>query len=126
MTKPAVNKDLRVSLTLGLTIPVETYGSVKPSISILEIDPSGDVEAQVELALNAAVVGFAKIDENLETLLSEIIAPITNTPSMKTKLDTLDEDLKKVKRNITTIASKIRSMAETLPVAAAQVIEEKE
>lgn len=105
-------KDLRVTVELGLVLPVtkDGYGNVKPRIVLSGLDPAGDIEKQITTGLNTAVRAFARIDESLDQVLSEILAPVTGQPGFKDRLEVMEKDLATAKGNIRRMAEKVKSM----------------
>jgi len=62
-----------VSIEFGITF--EHDGDYyKPLIKLTDIDPTGNVDEQVTIALEAANIGFARINEQLDISLSQIVA----------------------------------------------------
>lgn len=105
-------KDLRVTVELGLVLPVtkDGFGNVKPRIVLSGIDPFGDVDKQISLGLETAVKAFARIDGSLDQVLSEILAPVTGQPGFKDRLEVAEKDVTTAKGNIRRTAEKVKSM----------------
>lgn len=117
---------LLVSVELGATIPIgETMGFVKPSLRISNIDPAGDVAEQVRRGLAAATVAFAEIDGKLEEVIADLIAPSTGQPSIGTRTEVLERGLETVRRNIKTIADKVKEQQALLAARAQAVVTEE-
>ncbi len=57
----------RLSVSLGLTlkIPGSDYEFIRPEVAVSNIDPAGDVTAQVKLALGAAVETFGLLGRHV-------------------------------------------------------------
>jgi hypothetical protein len=108
--KPA--GDLRVTVELGVVLPVtkDGFGNVKPRIMLSDIDPNGDVERQITVGLDTAVRAFARIDEALDQVLSELLAPVTGQPGFKDRLELAERDVSTAKGNIKRMAEKVKSM----------------
>lgn len=62
----------KVSIELGATIKTTDYGNVKPVIRVDDIDPEGDVEAQVAIAIEAAETGLFLIDKALDLQIKKL------------------------------------------------------
>lgn len=85
-----------VTIELGATLPFADYGNVKPLIRIEGIDPEGDVEEQIKQGVEVSQRAFARINEQLDVSVSEIIAPDTGKPGYRQKVETLESSLKEV------------------------------
>lgn len=121
--EPDSQRDLRVTVELGLVLPVtkDGYGNVKPRIVLSGLDPFGDVEKQISVGLETAVKAFVRIDESLDQVLSELLAPVTGQPGFKDRLELSEKDVKTAKGNIRRIADKVKSMDAEVAAALAKL-----
>lgn len=112
-------RDLRVTVELGLVLPVtkDGYGNVKPRIVLSGLDPSGDVEKQISTGLETAVRAFVRIDESLDQVLSELLAPVTGQPGFKDRLEISEKDITTAKGNIRRMAAKVKELDSDLKAA---------
>lgn len=110
--EPDSQRDLRVTVELGVVLPVtkDGFGNVKPRIVLSGLDPFGDVDRQISAGLETAVKAFARIDGSLDQVLSEILAPVTGQPGFKDRLEINEKDVRTAKGNIRRIADKVKSM----------------
>lgn len=112
-------KDLRVTVELGIVLPVskDGFGNVKPRVVLSGIDPFGDVDHQITVGLNTAVKAFARIDESLDQVLSELLAPVTGQPGFKDRLEVNEKDVSVAKGNIRRMADKVKQLDQELKQA---------
>jgi len=124
----ATNPSLRVSITLGLTIPHPDIQFVmaKPEIRISDIDPAGDVEAQVDAALTAAGAGFARLDGKLEEVLSEILTPHSGIPSLRSQMSEFASFRASMTGRFNTLIRKLKESPELRTAATAAIQAEAE
>ena len=108
--------DLRVSVELGGTFPFpgERFGNVKPNLVIHGIDPEGDVDAQIELALVTGEKGWAAIDEQLVVVISNLIAPHVGQPGIPAQLKEMQAKLATNTENIKRMADHLRTLGPTI------------
>lgn len=100
---------MKVSVELAATLPLPDsggYGNVKPRISIDEIDPDGDVEAQIALGIEIAQKAFVRIDEQLDVSISEIIST-DSKPGYREQVDNLSGEVKKLKDVVKKMADRL-------------------
>ncbi len=101
--------DLRVTIKLGLTIPLADYASIKPEIVIANLDPAGDVPAQLEMALEVAGVAFGEIDGRLSSTISSLVegAKLAQ-PEGAQRLDMVEQGMAAVTRSHNSLVKKLR------------------
>lgn len=104
------NVDLRISVTLGATLPTMQYGNIKPEITISNIDPNGNVEEQIELAIAAIKKGFESIDNHLVEFVESSEAIQESGTKLLEKVDTLETKLEKM---ITYIRSNVKPLVDS-------------
>lgn len=118
----AGNSDLRVTVELGLTLPVTQFGSVKPRITISGLDPSrGDVDDQIRIGLVTAVRAFAAINGDMDTIVSQILAPETAVPGMRDRVEAVETYRETARRNFKGIQSRLNRDTELVKALAADV-----
>lgn len=119
--------DLRVSATLGLTIPLpgDRFGNVKPELRIDGIDPEGDVEAQLQLALAAGEKAWIAIDGNMNVVVGQLLSPNAGVPTPLDRIEALEKTASTAKRNIATVTEKMKEMIPQLAQAIASQTEVK-
>jgi len=88
----ANNGEPRVSVELALTLPIPgvDYGMVKPAIRLDNIDPTGDVEAQISVGLETAARALARLDEHMEIAIHDMLAPETGAPGYRDRLASVE------------------------------------
>lgn len=97
---------LTISVELGAVIPVgdpKSFANVKPLLRIEGIDPSGDVDAQVSLALGAASKAWAAIDDNIEVAVSNIIGNELGNKSLTDQVKEIKAALNKFVNSLETV-----------------------
>lgn len=97
---------MRVSVELGCTLPfdVKGFGNVKPLITISDIDPEADVDKQIEMGIEVAKKAFVRIDEQLDIVISELIAT-DGAPGYRQKVETIEKDVHKMMTSFTNLLS---------------------
>jgi hypothetical protein len=88
---------LSVSVELGATIPTQEYGNVRPLVRIDGIDPNQDVEAQVNLALEAASKGFIAIDDKIIELVDQAAGTVESAPKIRNRVAEIEKQIKHLK-----------------------------
>lgn len=121
--EPDSQKDLRVTVELGLVLPVskDGFGNVKPRLVLSGLDPFGDVDRQITVGLETAVKAFARIDESLDQVLSELLAPVTGQPGFKDRLEVNEKDVSTAKGNIRRMADKVKQLDTQLAAAISEL-----
>lgn len=98
----------KINVSLGVTIPAGEMGFVKPQIEILELDTEGDIDGQITESLVAASKAFIRIDEELETVVSRLLSPVTNKPSTVDRISVLESEYKKIREAQAAAAKRLR------------------
>lgn len=103
----ATNPELRVSVQLGLTVPIPglDFGMIKPSIGVEGIDPSLPIDAQIEEALAIAKVAL----ESSSDSLGEYIATLTPPD----KITELENSVLAIKSTLNRLVSRLNAHFET-------------
>jgi hypothetical protein len=115
-------KDLRVTVRLGLSLPTGGAGDawIKPEVGLTNIDPAGDVAAQVEEGLAAASLGFIEIDGKLASALDRIIESVQLVrPAEVQRVDILERRVASVTQGFNDLVVRLRDKATTEAVTAA-------
>jgi hypothetical protein len=99
---------LRVTVSLGATMPFGDFGNVRPHIEISGIDPYGDVEQQINDGLATGVRAFARIDEELEVIITQLISPVAGKPGIRDRVERLENSLNTVKESNRKIIERLR------------------
>jgi len=87
-----------IDIELGITIPWnDTF--VKPLLTIKDLDPSVDIDPQINVCLEAANVAFVRISDQLIVSISEIISR-EGSPGYVEKVDELTKELNTVKATL--------------------------
>ena len=126
MTNP-----LTVDVELALVLPLgdgNDYHNIKPLLRINGLNPSGDVEEQLKLALTASSQAWASIDENIEVAISNILSTSVGSSSISDRIKNLekaritqDAALKSSSETIRNMADKIKSLDKSLIEALSSV-----
>lgn len=111
---------LTIDVELGATVPVGQFGNVRPLLRIRGLDPAGDVAAQVALALGAGQTAWALIDDELEVVISQMVAPDAGTPGFRDRVDALEQYRETARTNFKKIAERLKAMEGRLPAAVAE------
>lgn len=69
----------KVSVSLGINIPIgkdqpvgkDKYDRITPSVTIADIDTEGDVDKQIELAIEAGKKGWRAASEMIAVMIKE-------------------------------------------------------
>ncbi len=99
---------LRVTVELGATMPFGEMGFIKPLLRISNIDPDGDVKAQVQRGIGVAAEAFAEIDGELERVISDMLSPMLGKPGYSDRVEKLEQSVGVLRRNVRTIVAKIK------------------
>lgn len=94
---------MKVNVLLGVTLKVNEGDYVKPQIELVEIDPEGDVDAQIEEGISIARKSFLAIDGELDNTISKILAPVTNAPTVSSRVSELETDYQYLRERINSI-----------------------
>lgn len=101
------NDDLRVSVEFGMTF--EHDGAFfKPLITVSNIDPKSDVDAQVTIGLEAAATAFVRIDEQLDVSLSQLLAT-NGKPGALERLEKLDKGFTECRTKLNDIIASLKA-----------------
>ena len=92
---------LSFTVELGATIPTTEYGNLRPLIKIANIDPSGDVEAQINIAMAGATQAFTAIDDQIVQFVEEAAKAIGGGLKINNRLKAVEEALAATKRDAT-------------------------
>lgn len=110
MSDPLDPKRMTVSVELGLTIPWGEMGFVKPRLGINDIDPASDIEKQIKQGLEIGVIAFAAIDGQLERVISDVIAPMSNQPGFTERVSKLEKGMMLTRKNLKIVADRLRQL----------------
>lgn len=113
---------LLVTVGLGATLPFGEMGFLKPELRVANIDPAGDVAAQVQAGLAAAGVAFAAIDGELERVISDMLTPMGSKPGYADRVERLERSVDMIRRNIATVVTKVREHEAAIAARAALVV----
>ncbi len=117
-----MGKDLRVTVRLGLSLPTGDAGDawIKPEVELTNIDPAGDVAAQVEEGLAAATLSFIEIDGKLAAALDRIIESVQLVrPAEVQRVDILERRVALVTQGFNDLVVRLRDQATAAAVTAA-------
>ena len=118
------NQDLLVRVELGMVLPFgdSQYNNIKPLVS-MTLNPYSEesIDSQVERALAAATVAFAKIDEQMSVVVTDLIAPASGSPTFGDRLTALEDYRKTASSNFKKIQVKMNELATAAPSIAAEV-----
>jgi len=105
--------ELRVGVELGLSIPVpETEIWLKPTISILGIDPEGDVDAQLAIGIETAAKAFTQIEDHMEVAVSQIIAHEGGIPGFRDRLGAVEAGMSRASTRLNEVIKKLNESHE--------------
>ena len=101
---------VKVSISIGVTLPIPgmDYSFIRPEISISDIDPEGDVDAQVALALGAAAVAFDKADEHLEVTIGRLLAVNAGEPTMHERVGEIEDAQRRVHETLLKVRDRLK------------------
>lgn len=116
-------KRLTVSVGLGITLPVGEYGNTKPTIYINDIDPAKDITAQITTGIETGIRALVEIDNNLEVVLSQILAPETGIPAFKDRLKDVEAYQKTTKSNMKSLQVRLKDDKEIVAGLEARIRE---
>jgi len=107
---------LTVSVELGAVMPLSEkgFGNIKPLIKIDGLDPSGDVETQISLALSAATAMWVAIDKHMEIAVSNLIGGALGTKGVTDRVTEVEEILSNTLRNMETMRSNNKLMVDKI------------
>lgn len=111
---------MRVTIELGGTFPFpgpDTFGNVRPLIRITDLDPEGDVEGQIQLALAVGEKAWVAIDDELAVKLHSMFSVHAGVPTVPEVMRAFENKLATNSENIKRIAEHVRTL--TPPMAAA-------
>lgn len=94
-----MSSSLTVDVELGATIPTLEYGNIRPLIRISGVDPNGDVESQIEIAIAGATKVFASIDDNIINFVEEAAKAVGGGLEINNRLKAVEEALAIIKRD---------------------------
>lgn len=111
-----MNPDLRLNVHVGVVLPIPglNIGVIKPDIEIQGLDPNGDVEAQVTLALEKAAYAMARMDEQLEVVMTDMLSPETGSPGYRERLEEAERSISAVKQRLNEVIVRLRENSQTL------------
>lgn len=110
------NPDLRVSVGLKAVIPTIQFGNIQPSLEISGIDPTQDVQEQVDLGIAASSIAFAAIDDKLLLIVEE--ADLSEgANSIKEKIGTIEDIIVKLRAYVKNNVDPLVREAETKRLA---------
>jgi hypothetical protein len=114
-----MGNDLRVSVELALTLPIPgvDYGMVKPSIRIDNIDPSGDVDAQVSLGLETGGSVLARLDEHMEIAIHDMLAPETGAPGYRERLASVEKMQSNMVSTLNEVVRRVKAQSTVSDIA---------
>lgn len=117
----ASDGSLRVSVELGLTLPIPgiDYSSVRPTTRIDNIDPNGDVEAQITLGLETAAKALVALDEHMEVAIHDMLAPETNAPGYRDRLTSVERTQAAVVERLNEVVRRMKQPEVAAALAAA-------
>lgn len=105
-----IKEGLPVVVELGMVLPLgeDKYSNIKPLIS-MTLDPYGEIpiEQQIETALSTAKLAFAKIDDQMSAIITDLISPISGQPSYGDRLEELEKFRKAATRNFRKIQDRL-------------------
>lgn len=115
---------LSVTVELGMTLPVTDYGNVRPRVTINNIDPYGDVDEQVSVALKTATRAFGLVDGEMINVISNILAPETGLPGFRERLEAVETGMRNLnvaRENLKRVVSRLKELGERVDVISAEV-----
>jgi len=116
----AHNPELRVNVSLGLTVPIPglDFGMIKPSIGVEGINPSLPIDEQIEEALATAKVALEASSDSLSGYLATLTPPdkirdLENTlVSVRSRLNDLIARMNAFFKNEATVAAEAAAAEE--------------
>lgn len=113
----AINEDLRVEIALSASLPIKgiDFTSVKPSITLLNIDPRGDIDEQVATGIAAAEKAMEAASDFIETQLEEA-APLKVIVSMQEQITELTNKLGLSIKHINRLNTKVGKLEKGIGV----------
>lgn len=113
------NKDLRIGVELGLTLPIPDvqFGNIKPVIRIDGIDPSGDIAAQVAEGITVANLAINQIDGNMGTIIDQLLSPEASYAEYIGRMNKLEELNARLVKTVNELVTREKSREETKDTA---------
>ncbi len=98
-------------MSVGVTLPIPgmDYSFIRPEISISDIDPEGDVDAQVALALGAVATAFEAADEQLEVTIGRLLAVSAGAPTMNERVREVEDSTRRVHERMAKIVERLKT-----------------
>lgn len=103
-------KRLTVSVRLGVTVNMGDLGFLKPEVSINDIDPNEDVDAQIARGMEIAVTGFRVLDAKMEDIIADLISVEGSQGGYKERVESLEKYRDASRENFKKIVEKIKAL----------------
>lgn len=114
---------MRVDVRLGLTLRLpggDGFEMFKPEVALTDLDPEGDVVAQIAAGLATAADAYAAVDDQLGNLIRETLSGETSRPGYRERLEVAEKRLADVTALSNQLVAKLREHHERLKALGAE------